>query len=163
MEKFTATNKGVQARQVKARGEDALVYEIETDGQPAKLTTWKKEQADIAAALSGHVCDFTYTAVQKGNYTNYYLDAVVAVPNTVTSGDLHQTAVAHARMDNIPVSNGNGSSVSPDQKYRGRLSNMNGVLQYAAAAGLDQEGIFELFEQVQNVVDGASLAKEPSW
>ena len=159
MEKFTALNKGVQARQVKARGEDALVYEIETDGQPAKLTTWKKEQADIAAALAGNVCDFTYTAVQKGNYTNYYLDAVVAVPNTVTTtegGSVHE----------IPVSksNGNGGgSVSPDQKYRGRLSNMNGVLQYAAAAGLDQEGIFELFEQVQNVVDGASLAKEPSW
>lgn len=167
MEKAQGIVKSVEAKQVVARGEQTLVYEVQIDGAPGPLSTWKKETADTAMGLLNKNADYGWSAkpAKDPKYPPRYTLVFIQEPvhNTAPNPEIVTKSVLPP--PEIPVvSNGNGKSeVSADQKYRGRLSNMNGVLQYAADVGLDPEAMFELFEQVQNVVDGASASKKPAW
>lgn len=159
MEKKTGTVGDTVARQVTVKKgtpeeENTLVYDVTLE-PGGKFSTFKKEIADEAVKLKGSQATVTFRSVQKGNFTNQYLDAIVPYQEALNEALDNSTGISE-----IPVvQNGTGKANTID-----RQSALKTAFNYAGQAGLSQEEAFELAEQIYNAITGKSVESGvPQW
>lgn len=132
----------VNSKSVNTSRGAGTVYEIKADGK--RFSTFKAPLGKQAAELRGQTAKIEYSAVQKGEFTNYYLEGVEATDSVV----IEVGAVSH----NItPKQDDKSAQINRSVAFKGAVDLVvAGVLTIDGVGDLDA-----LTEQLIPVVDGS--------
>lgn len=154
----------VNSKSVNTSRGAGTVYEIKADGK--RFSTFKAPLGKQAAELRGQTAKIEYSAVQKGEFTNYYLEGVEAAQMTA-----QQLAglEAYAPGADGAVFKGNGVVHTISAKQDDKSAQINrsvafkGAVDLVAAGVLSIDGIGDLDKLTTDlipVVEGSYTGKQ---
>lgn len=154
MEKTTGTITDVLGREVTARGEKTLVYDVTVDTPEGirQFSTFDKDVAGNAQKLKGSSVSLGYIVKQNGKYQNRTLLEVYAA--SATNGE-----------PTIPVASSNGNTEPADKQASIERQNARSAAARIVAAAIYREDLSyaDAGEAIRNLTAEILGQDVPTW